>query len=68
MREDMRNILEVNFRVSLLPGGGDQRYLVSSIKLEEEGGGRGGRCWIESKPELGDWDIVGQTNTTAGSR
>ena len=54
MREDMRNILEVNFRVSLLPGGGDQRYLVSSIKLEEEGGGRGGRCWIESKPELGE--------------
>ena len=42
MREDMRNILEVNFRVSLLPGGGDQHYLVSRIKLVEEGGGR---CW-----------------------
>ena len=44
----MRNILEVDFRESLLPGEGGQGYLGSGIKLKE-GGGR----WIESKPELG---------------
>ena len=55
-KEDMRNILEVDFRERLLPGEGGQGYLGSGIKLKEGGGVANsyiGSCWVESKPELG---------------